>query len=152
MHPDTIVFATSSGGTQAGLVLGKELFGFKGRILGISVDEPAQQLKNHVADLANQTADLLDTPIRIDPESVYVDDHYLGTGYGIPTPADIEAIRLFAQTEAILLDPVYTGRAAAGLLDLARKGAFKPGEQVLFWHTGGNPALFAGRYQKVLSS
>jgi len=152
MHPDTIVFATSSGGTQAGLVLGKELFGYKGRILGISVDEPAQQLKNHVADLANQTADLLDVPIRIDPESVNVDDHYLGAGYGIPTPADIEAIRLFAQTEAILLDPVYTGRAAAGLLDLARKGAFKRGEQVLFWHTGGNPALFAGRYQEVLSS
>ncbi len=152
MHPDTIVFATSSGGTQAGLVLGKELFGYKGRILGISVDEPAQQLKNHVADLANQTADLLDVPIRIDLESVNVDDHYLGAGYGIPTPADIEAIRLFAQTEAILLDPVYTGRAAAGLLDLARKGAFKRGEQVLFWHTGGNPALFAGRYQEVLSS
>jgi len=152
MHPDTIVFATSSGGTQAGLVLGKELFGYKGRILGISVDEPAQQLKNHVADLANQTADLLDVPIRIDPENVNVDDHYLGAGYGIPTPADIEAIRLFAQTEAILLDPVYTGRAAAGLLDLARKGAFKRGEQVLFWHTGGNPALFAGRYQEVLSS
>jgi len=152
VHPDTIVFATSSGGTQAGLVLGKELFGYKGRILGISVDEPAQQLKNHVADLANQTADLLDTTIRIDPESVNVDDHYLGAGYGIPTPADIEAIRLFAQTEAILLDPVYTGRAAAGLLNLARKGAFTPGEQVLFWHTGGNPALFAGRYQEVLSS
>lgn len=152
VHPDTIVFATSSGGTQAGLVLGKELFGYKGRILGISVDEPAQQLKNHVADLANQTADLLDTPIRIDPESVNVDDHYLGAGYGIPAAADIEAIRLFAQTEAILLDPVYTGRAAAGLLDLVRRGAFKPGEQVLFWHTGGNPALFAGRYQEVLSS
>jgi D-cysteine desulfhydrase family pyridoxal phosphate-dependent enzyme len=152
MHPDTIVFATSSGGTQAGLVLGKELFGYKGRILGISVDEPAQQLKNHVADLANQTADLLDVPIRIDPENVNVDDHYLGAGYGIPTPADIEAIRLFAQTEAILLDPVYTGRAAAGLLDLARKGAFKRGEQVLFWHTGGNTALFAGRFQEVLSS
>jgi len=152
MHSDTIVFATSSGGTQAGLVLGKELFGYKGRILGISVDEPAQQLKNHVADLANQTADLLDVPIRIDLESVNVDDHYLGAGYGIPTPADIEAIRLFAQTEAILLDPVYTGRAAAGLLDLARKGAFKRGEQVLFWHTGGNTALFAGRFQEVLSS
>ncbi|HWQ84010.1 MAG TPA: D-cysteine desulfhydrase family protein [Anaerolineales bacterium] len=150
-HPDTIVVASSSGGTQAGLALGKDLFGFHGKILGISIDEPAGRLKPRVANLANQIADLLDVKIHLDPDDIWVDDHYLGAGYGIPSPEEIEAVRLFARTEGILLDPVYTGRAAAAMLDLIHRGAFQPGEQVLFWHTGGNPALFAGRYQEILT-
>lgn len=152
VNPDTIVFATSSGGTQAGLVLGKALFGYSGRILGVSIDEPAVVLKQRVADLANQIADLLAEPVRIAPAEVLVEDSYLGAGYGIPSSEEIEAVRLFARTEGIMLDPVYTGRAAAGLLDLIRQGAFAQGEQVLFWHTGGNPALFAGRYQAILTA
>ena len=152
IHPDTIVFATSSGGTQAGLVLGQQLFGYQGRVMGISIDEPAEQLKPRVANLANQIADLLDEKVHIEPDDVLVNDRYLGAGYGIPGAEEIEAVRLFARTEGILLDPVYTGRAAAGLLDLIRKDTFQPGEQVLFWHTGGNPALFAGRYQSILTA
>ena len=152
VYPDTIVFATSSGGTQAGLTLGKALFGYSGRILGISVDEPAEGLKLRVADLANQIAELLDERIQIDPDEVLVNDNYLGAGYGVPSTEEIDAVRLFARTEGILLDPVYTGRAAAGMLDLVHKGAFASGEQVLFWHTGGNPALFAGRYQAILTA
>lgn len=150
-RPDTIVFATSSGGTQAGLALGKALFGYSGRILGISIDEPAEALKSKVANLANQIADLLHEKITINPNDILVYDQYLGQGYGIPAPEEIEAVRLFARTEGILLDPVYTGRAAAGMLDLIRQGIIQPEEQVLFWHTGGNPALFAGRYQDLLT-
>ncbi len=152
IQPDTIVFPSSSGGTHAGLAFGKELLGFSGRILGISIDEPAGVLKPRVANIANQIADLLDEKIHLDPNQILVDDQYLGAGYGIPSFDEIEAVRLFARTEGILLDPVYTGRAAAALLGLIRQGAFKPGEQVLFWHTGGNPALFAGRYQTLLTA
>lgn len=150
VHPDTIVFATSSGGTQAGLAIGKRLYGYSGRIMGISIDEPAERLKPHVANLANQIADLLNEQISLKPEDILVCDQYLGKGYGIPSPEEIEAIHLFARTEGILLDPVYTGRAAAGMLDLIRKGVIAPDEHVLFWHTGGNPALFAGRYRDML--
>jgi 1-aminocyclopropane-1-carboxylate deaminase/D-cysteine desulfhydrase-like pyridoxal-dependent ACC family enzyme len=79
-----------------------------------------------------------------------VNDNYLGGGYAVMGVAEIEAIRLFAAYEALLLDPVYTGRAAAGLIDLIRQGYFKRDERVLFWHTGGGPALFASKYQGSL--
>lgn len=151
VRPDTIVFATSSGGTQAGLAIGKELFGYSGRIMGISIDESATDLKSRVANLGNQIADLLNEKINLKPDDILVYDQYLGKGYGIPAPEEIDAVRLFARTEGILLDPVYTGRAAAGMLDLVRQGEIASGEQVLFWHTGGNPALFAGRYQDILT-
>ncbi len=79
-----------------------------------------------------------------------VNDQYLGKGYGIPSQQEVEAIRLFARYEGLLLDPVYTGRAAAGLLDLVRTGFFTPQDRVLFWHTGGTPALFAERYRSLI--
>jgi 1-aminocyclopropane-1-carboxylate deaminase/D-cysteine desulfhydrase-like pyridoxal-dependent ACC family enzyme len=79
-----------------------------------------------------------------------VNASYLGLGYGILGAPEIEAIRLFARFTGILLDPVYTGRAAAGLIDLARQQFFKPGETVLFWHTGGAPALFAEQYREIV--
>jgi D-cysteine desulfhydrase family pyridoxal phosphate-dependent enzyme len=144
--PDWIVFASSSGGTQAGMVLGAQIFGYPGRILGISVDEPADVLKARVARLATETADLLGEYYRFDPDDILVDDNYLGGGYGVVGDIEREALRLFANHEGLLLDPVYTGRAAAGMIDLLRKGFFKPHDRVLFWHTGGAPALFADRY------
>ncbi len=150
--PDWIVFASSSGGTQAGLVAGAHRCGYTGRILGISVDEAAVVLQARVAALAGETADRLGIKASFAPEDILVNDHYLGGGYGVMGAAEIEAIRLFARSEGLLLDPVYTGRAAAGLIDLVRQGFFKTGENVLFWHTGGTPALFASQYAELLAA
>jgi D-cysteine desulfhydrase family pyridoxal phosphate-dependent enzyme len=149
VRPDWIVFASSSGGTQAGLVLGARLFGYNGKVLGISVDETAPVLKERVARLASATADFLGEKIAFSLEEVMVNDGYLGGGYGVVGAGEREAIRLFARQEGLLLDPVYTGRAAAGLVDLVRKGFFSAGETVLFWHTGGAPALFADQYSEL---
>lgn len=148
--PNWIIAASSSGGTQAGLTLGAKLYQYPGAILGISVDEPADILKNRVADLASATAETLGFAIRITPEEILVNADYLGEGYGVMGEAEREAIRIFAHTEGLLLDPVYTGRAAAGMIDLIRAGKFSRQDRVLFWHTGGAPALFADRYQNRL--
>jgi len=148
-QPDWIIFASSSAGTQAGLVVGARLFGFKGNILGISVDETEADLKAHVASLASETADFLGEKINFLPQDIMVSADYLGGGYGVMGVPEIEAMRLFARQEGLLLDPVYTGRAAAGLIDLIRKGFFKREENVLFWHTGGTPALFSEKYANL---
>ncbi len=156
VRPDWIVFPSSSGGTQAGLVLGASLFGYQGRILGISIDEQAGVLAQRVADLASQAADFvgqasLGERRSFQASDILVNADYLGAGYGVMGQAEQEALHLFARTEGLLLDPVYTGRAAAGLIDLARRGAFRVGESVLFWHTGGTPALFADIYQDLIA-
>lgn len=150
LQPDWIVLASSSGGTQAGLILGAQQTSFSGRILGISVDKPADELTQTIMALANQTAAWMGMSTEITSRDVLVNDAYCRAGYGILQPAEVEAIRLFARTEGILLDPVYTGRAAAGLIDLIRKGFFSHDETVLFWHTGGIPALFAEPYASAL--
>jgi D-cysteine desulfhydrase family pyridoxal phosphate-dependent enzyme len=151
-YPDWIVFATSSGGTQAGLLAGAQLFGYEGRILGISVDETASDLAPQVAALANETLALLDGMGEIDKEDVLVNDSYLGAGYAVMGAPEREAIQLFARHEGLLVDPVYTGRAAAGLIGLLRQGHFAPDDTVLFWHTGGTPALFADAYRENLAN
>ena len=150
--PDIIVFASSSGGTQAGLVAGARIFNFQGTILGISVDEEELGLKNLVAGLASQVCDLLDEPYSFSTTDIMVNASYLGSGYGVMGEAEKEAIVSFAREDGILLDPVYTGRAAAGLLDLIRIGKLKRGDTVLFWHTGGAPALFSEQYQSIIES
>ena len=143
LNLDFIVFASSSGGTQAGLVLGARAYGFRGQVLGISVDHDAQSLQTQVAALATATATHLGMGTLSVADQVEVNDDYLGGGYAVLGETEIEAIRLMAQFEGILLDPVYTGRAMGGLIDLIRWGAFSRGHKVLFWHTGGMPALFA---------
>ena len=148
--PDWIVVASSSGGTQAGLALGARHRAFHGRVLGISVDHPAQELRETVAFLAREAADRIGWQEMLNPDEVMVNDDYLGKGYGVLGEIEREAVRLFARTEGLLLDPVYTGRAAAGLIDLTRKGFFHSGETILFWHTGGTPALFADGYRDWL--
>jgi D-cysteine desulfhydrase family pyridoxal phosphate-dependent enzyme len=150
-QPDWIVFASSSGGTQAGLVAGAKIYGFKGKVLGISVDEPEAELKERVATLASAVTDFLGEKTNILAEDILVTDNYLGAGYGMMGAPEIEAIRLLARTEGLILDPVYTGRAAAGMIDLIRQGYFKPNETVLFWHTGGTPAIFSDRYAQLLN-
>ena len=150
VKPDWIVFPSSSGGTQAGMLVGARMSGYRGKILGISVDEPADELKAQVADLAVQTARSINLTESFSPQDVLINDAYVGGGYAVMDSAEVEAIRLFAGYEALILDPVYTGRAAAGLIDLIRKRFFKDDVTVLFWHTGGGPALFASRYQGEL--
>lgn len=147
VDPDWIVVASSSGGTQAGLALGARALGSRSRILGISVDEPAEVLRERVAALANETADLLEVRPSLSADEILVRDEYSRLGYGVVGEAEKEALSLFARTEGLLLDPVYTARAAGGLIDLIRNGFFSREQRVLFWHTGGTPALFAGRYQ-----
>ena len=146
IHADWMVFGTSSGGTHAGLVLGQRVFGFKGKVLGISIDESEEWLKTHVSKLASDASEKLGQRIVFTRDDVLANEDYCRAGYGVLTDAEREAVRLFAKYEGLLLDPVYTGRAAAGMIDLIRKGFFKKDEIVLFWHTGGQPALFAEKY------
>jgi D-cysteine desulfhydrase family pyridoxal phosphate-dependent enzyme len=148
IHPDWIIFPTSSGGTHAGLEAGARLFGYKGRILGISVDETGTILAQRVAKLAVETADFLSEKLAISPDEIGVNEDYQWPGYGVLVESEVNAIRNFARTEGLLLDPVYTGRAAAGMLDLINKGSLSAGSTILFWHTGGTPALFADRYRQ----
>ncbi len=150
MKVDWIVFGTSSGGTHAGLVLGQRVFNFKGKVLGISIDEPEAQLKTHVSGLASQASEKLGERIEFTGDDVLANENYCQAGYGVFGAGEREAIKLFAGTEGLLLDPVYTGRAAAGMIDLIREGFFKKDETILFWHTGGQPALFADKYSNSL--
>jgi D-cysteine desulfhydrase len=150
LHADWIVFATSSGGTHAGLLLGQRVFGYKGKVLGISVDETEEWLKQHVSELASSTSEKLGNRIEFTPDEVLANADYCSAGYGVLAEPEREAIRLFATCEGLLLDPVYTGRAAAGMIDLIRKGFFRKDESVLFVHTGGQPALFATDYVNKL--
>lgn len=142
--PDAIVHATSSGGTQAGLVAGCVLAGVRTRIHGISADEPSASLERDIRGILSGLGPLLgiDTT-RFDEIQVEVDDAFVGEGYGIPSPASLEASSLAARTEALFLDHTYTAKAMAGLIDYVRRGAFAEGRTVLFWHTGGQVGLFA---------
>lgn len=146
---DFIVLATSSGGTQAGVVLGAEVYGFTGQILGISIDHPANEITTQVTALATATATHLGLETISVSERVKANDDYLGEGYAVVGEVEREAIRLVAQREGILLDPVYTGRAMGGLIDLVKGGAFTRDQSVLFWHTGGTAALPAFAHKLI---
>lgn len=137
-----IVVTSSSGGTQAGLALAAANGELDVPVLGVSVDEPADALATRVAEVAADAAAHfgLNPP---DAEVVRTTDDYVGPGYGELDDRTRDAIRLLARTEGVLTDPVYTGKALAGVIDLARSGRWQPGDDVLFWHTGGLPALFA---------
>jgi D-cysteine desulfhydrase family pyridoxal phosphate-dependent enzyme len=150
VRPDWILFASSSGGTQAGMVLGAQRFGFAGRVQGISVDLEAGPLVAKIHALVADTKRMLGDADSIPRESILVDDRFLGAGYGKPGELEREAIRLFARKEGILLDPVYTGRAAGGMLEMIRRGEIGVSDRILFWHTGGTPALwsYAGEIMK----
>lgn len=140
---DAIVFASSSGGTHAGLVAGAWALGWDVQLIGISIDEDEASLRTNVATLATRTAAHLGRPHPFAADEVTANARYLGRGYGIVGPLEREAITLLARAEGILLDPVYTGRAFGALVDLIGRGVFAPDQNVLFWHTGGTAALFA---------
>ncbi len=145
---DHIVTASGSGGTHAGLVAGVVGASAGIPLTGISVRAEKGTQEEKILDLARRTASLAGASAAIPAEAVTVLDDYVGPGYSLPTDAMIEAVRLFASLEGVLLDPVYTGKAAAGLIDLVRRGRFDRDDNVLFVHTGGSPALYA--YQEVL--
>jgi L-cysteate sulfo-lyase len=139
---DCVVHATGSAGTQAGLVAGFEGMRSGIDVLGIGVRAPREQQENSVFKLASETADLLGMPGAVARERVMANCDYVGPGYGKPTPGMVEAVTMLARTDAILLDPVYTGKGMAGLIDLVRKGHFKKGQNIVFVHTGGAVALY----------
>jgi 1-aminocyclopropane-1-carboxylate deaminase/D-cysteine desulfhydrase-like pyridoxal-dependent ACC family enzyme len=144
--PDVIVHASSSGGTQAGLVAGCALAGVRTRVLGISADESSGALVETVRGILSGLPRLAGPEMdehRFDRVSVEVDDRFVGEGYGSPTADSRAAIDLLARTEALFLDPTYTAKAMAGLLAYVRRGAFASADTVLFWHTGGQVGLFA---------
>jgi 1-aminocyclopropane-1-carboxylate deaminase/D-cysteine desulfhydrase-like pyridoxal-dependent ACC family enzyme len=142
--PDVIIHASSSGGTQAGLVAGCALAGWPTRVVGISADESAASLESTVRGLLAGLAKLLDCdPDRFASAPIVVDDGFIGEGYGIPTMASREAVDLAARTEALFVDHTYTAKALAGLIARARSGLFNERSTVLFWHTGGQVGLFA---------
>jgi D-cysteine desulfhydrase len=143
---DHIVFGTSSGGTQAGIVLGARIAGTGGQLHGLSIDKDDpehEEYETEVAQIANECAEYIGSDVRLTKADVKVIYGYKGEGYGVVGDLEREAICMMARNEGILLDPVYAGRAFGALLDQIRKGVFKRGETVLFWHTGGAPALFA---------
>ena len=143
--PDVIVHATSSGGTQAGLVAGCRLLGLATRVIGVSADDSSSSLQAQVRAIVSGVADLLE----LDPAAlargtaIEVDDKFVGGGYGVTSDESREAIELTARTEAIFLDPTYTAKAMAGLMSYVRRRTFVEGQTVLFWHTGGQVGLFA---------
>jgi 1-aminocyclopropane-1-carboxylate deaminase/D-cysteine desulfhydrase-like pyridoxal-dependent ACC family enzyme len=141
--PDVIIHATSSGGTQAGLVAGCSLAGWRTRIIGISADETSVSLEQTIRGLLSGLAELLGFEARrFAPAAVEVDDGFVGEGYGIPTTESREALELTARTEALFLDPTYTAKAMAGLFARVRRGSLDRQATILFWHTGGQVNLF----------
>jgi len=138
-----IIVPSGSAGTHAGMVVGMTGVNANIPVSGVNVSRPKEVQEEIVYTLAQELAAKLGVKTGVDREDIVCFDQYVGPGYSIPTDAMVEAVKLFAKNEAILLDPVYTGKEAAGLIDLVRKGHFREGSNVLFLHTGGSPALFA---------
>jgi D-cysteine desulfhydrase family pyridoxal phosphate-dependent enzyme len=145
--PSRLYYASGSRGTQAGLVLGARLYSAPYRLFGMAVSSGGPEKDDRALRIANAAAGLLGVATRVVAEDLYTNHDYLGEAYGVPTAGGLEAIRLLARSEGILLDPVYTAKAMAGLIHHVRRGEIAPAETVIFLHTGGTPALFpyAGR-------
>jgi 1-aminocyclopropane-1-carboxylate deaminase/D-cysteine desulfhydrase-like pyridoxal-dependent ACC family enzyme len=139
-----IFVSASSAGTLAGLILGLQLADLEHvRLVGVSPDDSADQIRNTARTIAEGSAGIIGYSLTLPENSPIITDDYVGPGYGIPTKQSDEAITLFAQTEGIVLDPVYSAKTAAALIDWTRRGNFSPHDTVIFWHTGGWPAIFA---------
>jgi L-cysteate sulfo-lyase len=140
---DRVLFATASGGTQAGLVVGMTMAEARVEILGIDVENEADALLADVRRIAAACADKVGLKAALRDDAFQIRSGYAGAGYGVPTPGMLEAVSLLARLEGIILDPVYAGKAMAGLIDLVRTGVFASDETIVFVHTGGMPAMFA---------
>lgn len=141
---DHVVLAAGSGGTLAGLLVGKMMTGSKATILGIRVGYMFDPFRENVAQMANELSSFLEVNFRFSAKDIITYDDFIGEGYDMPTREANDAIKLVARTEAIFLDPVYTGKGMAGLLGLVEQGDISRDDTIVFWHTGGNPALFVG--------
>ena len=148
MRIDHLVHATGSAGTQAGLVVGMEAMNSGIPVYGVSVRAAKQAQEENVYGLAQRTAEFMGlSPDLVAREKVIANSDYVGDGYGLPTNSMVEAVKMLASYEGILLDPVYSGKGFAGLIGLIRQGHFKKDENVVFLHTGGSVSLFA--YPKI---
>lgn len=139
---DYLVHATGSAGTQAGLAAGLYAANSDIRLLGIGTRAPKEKQETMVFDLACRTLDYMGMRADLGRDSVVANCDYVGPGYGLPTPGMVEAVEILARSEGLLLDPVYSGKGMAGLIDLIRKGHFKATDNVVFLHTGGSVGLF----------
>ncbi len=139
----SVVLASGSGGTQAGLALGLALEGSKAPVIGYCVGRTSVDLRPKIAALVGHGAELLGVDPPLTPQDLALEDGVLGEGYGLPTPAMAEAVRLAAAQEGLVLDPAYTGKAMAGLIAAIRAGCYRSDDVVIFMHTGGTPGLFA---------
>jgi D-cysteine desulfhydrase/L-cysteate sulfo-lyase len=135
------VYMSSSGKGQAGVVLAQRLTNAGFAMQGITATD-AHDVPERTAQIANDTAQALSLDLRVSPSDILNDQNFVGKGYGIPTEAGVEAVRLFARHEGMVLDPVYTGKAAAGMISHIRAGRYGPGDVIVFVHTGGSPAIF----------
>ncbi len=143
LRVDAIVHASTSGGTQSGLYTGTKLADSGVQVVGISAGPRKEVVTTRVLGIVTELVELLHLPWRPHPDDLVVYDDYVGERYGVPTPACLDAIRIVARTEGVLLDPVYTGKGMAGLMGLVAQGRFTSAHNVVFWHTGGQPAVFA---------
>ncbi|MCA9859483.1 MAG: pyridoxal-phosphate dependent enzyme, partial [Thermomicrobiales bacterium] len=132
-----------SQGTQAGLAAGALLFEVPFEVRGVAVEGTTAELTAAAAPLTNETLALLGSALTVSPDDISIDDQHVGDGYAIPTENGMEAIGMLARTEAVVLDPVYTGKALAGLIADVREGTFGPEDAIVFLHTGGGPSVFA---------
>jgi D-cysteine desulfhydrase/L-cysteate sulfo-lyase len=140
MQP-TALYMSSSGKGQAGLVLGKRLTNSGHSVEGVTATDEFD-VPSRTTEIANETLQVLGLDVRVSAEEIHNDTRFVGPGYGIPTDACVEAVRLFARTEGVILDPIYTGKAAAGMLAHIREGRYGKEDTVVFVHTGGTPAVF----------
>ena len=143
LNPDILLCATGCGVTQAGLLVGFKLMGLNCRLYGITVSRSRDECIAYIKQLINETEDVLGLDSRVKNDEIFVFDEYIGDGYSVPTSEGIDAIRLVAQTEGIFLDPIYTGKAMAGLTDLIKKDLIGSDNTVIFLHTGGSPSIFS---------
>jgi L-cysteate sulfo-lyase len=140
--PVRLYYASGSRGTQAGLELGARLFDTSYRCVGIAVSGGEVGKRARASAVAEEAADVLGAGTRMDADEMHTEQQYYGSGYAVPTPAGMEALKLVARTEGVLLDPVYTAKAMAGMIDHISSGAIEPNETIVFLHTGGSPGMF----------
>ncbi len=145
IEPDWIVHATGSGSTQAGLVAGSKLKSSRAKILGISVSEKKEDFEEIVRRIIENIENYIQVGLDLRDEDIKIIDDYIGEGYGIVNKELVDSLKIVAERDGVFLDPVYTGKAMEGLLDLIEKGFIKSGEKIVFIHTGGLPALFSYR-------